>query len=197
MYTKLSQDPVFLLLILLLAIFWGEAFIMIVLPILVPSGIFGDSIIDALLLVVVIFPVLYIFFFRPLRSHIKELSRLHEELQRGEERYRSLVESTEDSIYLIDRDYRYLFMNKRHQSRMGLEESQFMGRPYSEFHSPEGAEEFERMIDKVIETGRSIQQEHKSHRDNRYFLRTYSPIKNRFGMVEAITVVSKDVTNLK
>jgi PAS domain S-box-containing protein len=196
-HPKFSLEPVFLLFILMLSIFLGEAFIMIVWPNLFSPRIFGDSIIDALLLLVIVFPILYLFSFRPLQSHIKELNRLQEELQRGEERYRSLVESTEDSIYLIDKDYRYLFMNKRHQSRMGLEESQFMGRLYREFHSPEGAEEFEKMIDRVFETGRSIQQEHKSHRDNRYFLRTYSPIKNRFGMVEAITVVSKDVTNLK
>lgn len=197
MYPRISLEPVFFLFILLLAVFWGEAFIMIVLPKLIPSEIINDSILDPLILVVIVFPILYLFVFRPLRSHIKELNRLQEELQRGEERYRSLVESTEDSIYLIDKDYRYLFMNAKHQSRMGLQESQFMGRPYGDFHSPEGTREFEEMVDAVFETGRSIQQEHKSHRDNRYFLRTFSPIKNPFGMVEAVTVVSKDVTYLK
>jgi PAS domain S-box-containing protein len=197
MFPRLSMEPVFLLFILMLAIFWGEAFIMIVLPKLIPPHLLSDSIIGALLLVVIVFPILYLFSFRPLRLHIKELNRLQEELQRGEERYRSLVESTEDSIYLIDRQYRYLFMNKKHQSRMGLQESQFMGRPYGDFHSPEGTKEFEEVVDTVFETGRSIQQEHRSRRDNRYFLRTFSPIKNPFGMVEAVTVVSKDVSRIK
>jgi PAS domain S-box-containing protein len=197
MYPKLLQESVFFLFILMLAIFWGETFIMIVLPDLFPSHILGDSLIDALLLVVIVFPILYFFSFRPLRSHIRELNRLQGELQRGEERYRSLVESTEDSIYLIDRDYRYLFMNTKHQSRIGLDESQFIGRPYGEFHSGEGTKEFEKTVDTVFATGRSVQQEHKSHRDDKYFLRTFSPVKDRFGMVEAVTVVSKDVTNLK
>jgi PAS domain S-box-containing protein len=196
-YPKLSQESVFFLCILILAIFWGETFIMVILPALRPRRIFGDSMIDALLLAVIVFPVLYFFSFRPLRSHIRELNRLQEKLQRGEERYRSLVESTEDSIYLIDRGYRYLFMNTRHQSRIGLEESQFIGHPYGEFHSGEGTKEFEKTVDAVFATGRSVQQEHKSHRDNKYFLRTFSPVKDRFGMVEAVTVVSKDVTNLK
>jgi PAS domain S-box-containing protein len=197
MYPKLSQESVFFLVILILAIFWGETFIMVILPDLLPHRIFGDSMIDALLLVVIVFPILYFFSFRPLRSHIKELYRLKEELRSGEERYRSLVESTEDSIYLIDRDYRYLFMNTKHQSRIGLEESQFIGRSYGDFHSGEGTKEFEKTIDTVFAVGRSVQQEHKSHRDNKYFLRTFSPVKDRFGMVEAVTVVSKDVTNLK
>ena len=43
-----------------------------------------------------------------------------EGLKESEERYRSLVESTEDSIYLLDRNCTYLFMNKEHLSRIGL-----------------------------------------------------------------------------
>ena len=196
MYPKLPMEPVFFLFIVVLAIFWGEILVMIILPNIFPSHLLGDAVIDAILLVVIILPILYVFSFRPLRSHIGELIRLQEDLQRGEERYRSLVESTEDSIYLVDKDYRYLFMNTKHQSRMGVQESQFMGRPYGEFHSPEGTSEFEKMVDRVFTTGRSVQQEHKSHRDNRYFLRTFSPIKNQFGLVEAVTIISKDITNL-
>jgi PAS domain-containing protein len=33
-------------------------------------------------------------------------------MREGEEKYRSLVESIDDCIYLIDRNFRYLFMNK-------------------------------------------------------------------------------------
>jgi hypothetical protein len=61
----------------------------------------------------------------------------------------------------------------------------------------QGTKEFQKTIDTVFATGRSVQQEHKSHRDNKYFLRTFSPVKDRLGMVEAVTVVSKDVTSLK
>lgn len=196
MYPKLSHEPVFFLFILILAIFLGETFVMIILPGLLPSDMFGGSIIDPILLVVIIFPILYFFSFRPLRSHISELNRLQGELQRSQERYCSLVESTEDSIYLIDKDYRYLFMNAKHQSRIGLEGLQFIGRPYGEFHSSESTKEFEKTVDTVFATGRSVQQEHKSHRDNKYFLRTFSPVKDNFGMVEAVTVISKDVTSL-
>ncbi|MGD2081058.1 MAG: PAS domain-containing protein [Nitrospirota bacterium] len=195
MYLELSMEPVFFLFILLVSIFLGEAVITIFLPDLMPR-LYDTSIISPLLLVVIISPILYLFSFRPLRTHIKELNELHEELRMQQEQYRSLVESTDDSIYLVDGEYKYLFMNSKHQSRMGLEETQFIGRPYGDFHSPQGTGEFERMIDRVFETGNSIQQEHRSHRDNRYFLRTFSPIKNPFGRVEAVTVVSKDITSL-
>ena len=196
-YSKLSMEPIFLLLILILSIFIGETIIMLLLPRLIPPQVYYGSVIDALMLVVIIFPLLYIFSFKPLRSHIKELDRIKEELKRGEERYRSLVESTEDSIYLVDKECKYLFMNTKHQSRLGLSYGQCGGLSYAEFHSSEDTKEFEKMINNVFKTGRSIQHEHKSSRDEKYFLRTFSPIQDLSGTVEAVTVVSKDVTSLK
>jgi PAS domain S-box-containing protein len=196
-YPKLSQEPAFFLLIIILAVFLGEIIIMISLPSLIPLYIINGSIIDALLLVIIVSPILYLFSFRPLQSHIKELNRMKEELERGEERYRSLVESSDDSIYLVNKDHRYIFMNMKHRSRMGLSEDESEDLLYGDLHSPEDTKEFEIIIDKVFETGNSIKHEHKSHRDNRYFLRTFSPVKDPIGVVEAVTVISKDVTILK
>lgn len=195
MYLELSMEPVFFLFILLISIFLGEAVISIFLPDLIPH-LYDTSIISPLLLVIIISPIVYLFSFRPLRTHIRELNELHEELRMQQEQYRSLVESTDDSIYVVDGEYSYIFMNSRHQSRMGLEGTEFIGRPYGDFHSPHGARAFERMVDRVFETGASVQQEHRSQRDGRYFLRTFSPIKNPFGRVEAVTVISKDITTI-
>jgi PAS domain-containing protein len=58
---------------------------------------------------------------KALRQENKELKGRETErikgekvLQESEEKYRSLVESTDDSIYLVDKDCRYLFMNRNH-----------------------------------------------------------------------------------
>lgn len=50
---------------------------------------------------------------------VEQLKTEEQELQSSEEKYRSLVESTEDLIYLVDRDCRYLFINSQHLSRFG------------------------------------------------------------------------------
>lgn len=126
-----------------------------------------------------------------------ERSLAEEALRESEERFRALLESAADSIYLVDRDCRYLFMNEQNLSRFGLPLDQVRGRTYGEFHSAEQTEDFTRKIEEVFSSGKSLWYEHRSQRDDRYFLRTLSPVKNRNGRTTAVTVVSKDITELK
>jgi diguanylate cyclase (GGDEF)-like protein/PAS domain S-box-containing protein len=118
-------------------------------------------------------------------------------LQGSESRYRSLVESTYDSIYLVDKNYRYIFMNKKHLARLNLLGTQFMERAYSEFHTPKETRIFMEKVDKIFDTGESEQYEYRSPRDGKYFLQTFSPVKDEDGKISAVTVVSKEITNLK
>ena len=129
-----------------------------------------------------------------LRDELDERRLAEEALRESEQQYRSLVESTEDSIYLVDRNSTYLFMNEKHLSRLGLQPDEILGRIYGEFHSEDDTQEFAALMEKIFETGQSIQQEHRSLKDNRHFLRTLSPIKGPKGRTRAITVVSKDIT---
>jgi diguanylate cyclase (GGDEF)-like protein/PAS domain S-box-containing protein len=125
-----------------------------------------------------------------------EKEQVESSLQNTEAKYRSLVESTEDSIYLVDRDHRYLFINKKHLARMGLG-GEYVGQLYSKFHSPEETGKFTEHVDRVFKTGESCQSEHQSNRDGRYFLQTLSPIKDQDGNIAAITVISKDISDRK
>jgi len=139
-----------------------------------------------------------------LRQIVEELKELEaerviteEELQKSEEKYRSLVDSTEDSIYLVDSSGKYLYMNKKHLARLGLKSGQFIGRSYKEFHLYEETQEFTERVDWIFRTGESSQYEYKSMRDNRYFIQTISPVKNKMGVTIAATIVSKDITERK
>lgn len=139
-----------------------------------------------------------------LRRQIEELKTIEQEhkrveasLRESEEKYRALVESTDDSIYLIDRNYRYTFINKKHLARLGLPEEQLLGQVYGDFHSPDETRDFIRQVDRVFETGESVHQEHFSLRDLKYFLRTLSPVRRTDGEISAVTVVSKNISELK
>lgn len=125
--------------------------------------------------------------------------RMHAEqaLSESEEKYRSLVESTDDFIYVVDRNYRYVHMNKKHILRMGFLEDDYIGLSYSEFHTPEETNAFMRDVDKVFETGEPTHHEHRSLRDGRYFVQTLSPVKGDTGQTVAVTIISKDITGHK
>jgi PAS domain S-box-containing protein len=86
---------------------------------------------------------------------ITDRKHMEEALRESGEKYRSLA-STADSMYLVDRGYRYLFMNDKHLSRFGLPLDGIMGRPYSEFHSETSTKEFIEKVEHVFETGTSI-----------------------------------------
>jgi diguanylate cyclase (GGDEF)-like protein/PAS domain S-box-containing protein len=124
-------------------------------------------------------------------------SLIEDELRASEEKYRALVESTDDSIYLVDRGCRYLHMNKKHLSRLGISMEEALGRTYGDFHSPEETAEFALYVEEVLTKGKSAQHEHRSLRDGGHFLWTMSPMRGRDGKVQSVTVVSKNITCLK
>ncbi len=135
--------------------------------------------------------------FRGLVRDVTERKKAEEALRLSQERYRALVEFTDDSVYLVNREKEYLFANAAYLLRVGVPKEFLIGKRYGDFHPPEDAAEFSNLIDQVFATRRFIQHEHKSHRDDRYFLRTLSPVLNQKGEVEAVTVIAKDITERK
>ncbi|MBI5675925.1 MAG: diguanylate cyclase [Nitrospirae bacterium] len=118
-------------------------------------------------------------------------------LRQSEEKYRSLVDCTSDSIYLVDADHKYLFINKQHLLRLGLSEEQYTNKAYSDFHSPEETELFIQKADSVFKSGESLQYEYKSFRDGKCFIQTISPVRDFNNKTTSVTVISKDITMLK
>ncbi|RJQ48801.1 MAG: GGDEF domain-containing protein [Nitrospiraceae bacterium] len=118
-------------------------------------------------------------------------------LQESEGKFRSLVDSTEDSIYLINRNYQYLFINRQHLSRIGISGNDYIGRGYGELHSPIDTKAFTAIASEVFETGKSIHNEYMSKRDGKYFLQTFSPVNNENGQTIAVTIISKNITERK
>ncbi len=128
---------------------------------------------------------------------ITERKRAEDALRESEEKYRSLVEFTEDPVYLVNRQKQYLFMNAAYLARLGLPRDHVIGKTYGEFHSCEETQVFSEYIEQVFKSARFVQYEHESRRDDKYFLRTLSPVKEPDGSIEALTVISKDITERK
>ena len=181
----------------LIAIFIIETILMLVLSLLPPMPGIIIAIIDALLLMVILSLVFWPQLKKERTFQNARFSEAQETLLKSEARYRALVESTEDSIYLVNRQYCYIFMNQNHLARLGSSAEEFFGRPYSEFHAEDETHQFEAAVDEVFAMGKSIQQEHQSDRDNVYFLRTLSPVGDKNGTVTAVMIISKQITERK
>lgn len=140
-----------------------------------------------------------------LRTRLRELegqaqkpgTATEEALHESEEKYRSLVDSIEDSIFLVDSSCRFLFMNRKYMTRLGLLADWCKGEPYGRYHSPQETGDFAKRVERAFRTGEPDQYEHKSRRDGRCFLRTLSPVRDKQGAISAITVVAKDITDRK
>jgi PAS domain S-box-containing protein len=132
----------------------------------------------------------------------KKLEMLEDEFARyrqREETYRSLVESSSESLYMVDKDCKYLFANNNYLIRHGVSAENMIGRSYGDFHSKEQEIIFAENIKEVFNTENSNHQEHKSERDEKYFLRTFSPVRQGVpgGEITAVAVISTDITSRK
>jgi len=132
---------------------------------------------------------------KTLQASIEALKRSEEALLMSEERYRSIVETTDDSIYLVDGNYKYLYMNEKHRKRMGFSGGEYVGRCFSEFHSDIETRDFIEKVDTVFQGATCVRYGHPSERDNKHFLRTFSPINGPDGKIAAVSVVSKQISS--
>jgi len=195
--SRVFVNPLSLLVVILASIFSAEAFVMLLLSVVSPLSISTKwymLFLDAGILALILFPVIYYLVFKPFSSQIEELRRSEYALLESEERCRSIVESTDDSVYMVDRSYRYLFMNRKHMARTGFSEGDYVGRCFSDFHSDTETRDFVEKVDIVFENDKSVRHGHQSERDHTYYLRTFSPVHGPDGKVVAVSVISKKVS---
>ncbi len=130
---------------------------------------------------------------------ITDLVRARKQVSSSEEKYRSLIESTDDSVYMVDRDCTYIFVNKQVLGRLSVTETNLIGKRYGDFHDADDTLEFAGYVEKVFETAASQRYEHKSGKETQScMLRTLSPIvEGGTRQVKFVAVVSKDITDLK
>jgi two-component system cell cycle sensor histidine kinase/response regulator CckA len=133
--------------------------------------------------------------YEELEQKIAELERNILQYENTENQYRYLVDSTTDSLYLVDEKCRYIFMNNNHIQRLKLPLEKIIGHSYDEFHSAEQSKEFAEKVKEVYTANKSVQDEHQSPRSG-YFLRTFSPVRDSInnGKIIAVAIISKNIT---
>ncbi len=97
-------SPVRLLVLLLVSVFIGELAIMYFINFFPSLAFWQKALIDASLVISMVFPVMYCFLFRPLVSEIEKRTLAETILRKGEERYRNIFENVQDVYYEVTPD---------------------------------------------------------------------------------------------
>lgn len=129
---------------------------------------------------------------------IDEKAKEEMKVRRSEERYRSLVESESDLIYIVDKEYKYLFVNDMLLSQFNLSKSQILGKTFDTFHTIEETTKFTKNVSKVIETGEATEYESYFKERGEWITNKLNPIKEPDTEdVIAVSVISKNITDHK
>ncbi len=138
--------------------------------------------------------------YRMAGSHtdITERKIAEENLQRSEEKFRSLVDSLNDIIYTLDRELRYSGVFGNWISTLGLNEETFLGKTSTEIFGEKKAAEHniaaaEALKGKVI----TYEWQMASGKETTYYQTTLSPIYNKQGVVAGLSGVGRNITSTK
>ncbi|HID29277.1 MAG TPA: PAS domain S-box protein, partial [Desulfobacterales bacterium] len=136
---------------------------------------------------------------RQVRSLRKQLAKKAEELKKSEERYRSLIESTEDFIFTVDESGRFQSLNNFTASFFGGTPSQFLGRPLSLLFSEGVATQQLKLIRMVFEFGKSVRDEFmvKTGEHYTWLSANLMPLKDERERVISVLCIARDITEHK
>jgi PAS domain S-box-containing protein len=129
----------------------------------------------------------------------RDLQTYADRLKGSEERYRSLIESADDMIYTLDRDCNILSINQYTTSLIGQPDEQIIGKNITDIIQYESPENVCSILKKVSERSKTVGHEEEVKIGGReYWLDTkYRPVMTSTGQIDAILVISRDITEHK
>ena len=132
---------------------------------------------------------------------ITERKKAEEELRKSEERFRAVFEATSDSIIILDRQLRYLYVNQAACDHIGNVADDFLGNTMRQVfkHLPDVPNLWEPRISGVFETGVPIRVEDSLLVDGRivHSESAVFPLKTPDGSMFAAGIIYRDITERK
>ncbi|MDD7795453.1 EAL domain-containing protein [Clostridium sp. 'White wine YQ'] len=136
-----------------------------------------------------------------LTRQLQEIQESNKLLELSEERYKTLVNSSQDMIYSCDVNGVFTTVNQRFCEMMKLKLKDIIGKTMGEIvNKQENSKKWDRVIQKVISSGETIITENKYVAQNgrtRYFNVTLCPIFDGKDNVIGVTGTNHDITTLK
>ncbi|MEW6067567.1 MAG: PAS domain-containing protein [Nitrospirota bacterium] len=121
------RSPVRLLFVLVSSVFIVEAFIMFLLAAFPAISTSMRAFIDATMLIILLFPAIYFFAFRPLLLHISERKKAEDALEHLSRRNKMILESAGEGIFGLDADGKVTFVNPAAARMLGYDVEELIG----------------------------------------------------------------------
>ncbi len=200
-----EKYPFFLLSGLLIFIFFVEFSVMLLLhhtPVhhLLPGdhlqAHLWEAFLDGLILVIILYPFLYFFIFKPLIKQRDELKNLSRDL----EKFKKAVDGVSEHIIITDKDGVIIFANKAVEKITGYPLKEVLGNNPSLWGRVMEKEVYRKMWHQIKDQKKPYFGEIKNRRKDGkiYFADTrISPIVNKEGEVEFFVGIERDITKEK
>jgi diguanylate cyclase (GGDEF)-like protein/PAS domain S-box-containing protein len=119
--------------------------------------------------------------------------------------FKEAIMASDDSIYMLDLDIRYIFANTEHLERLREdkkifleEDKEIIGKKYSDIHSAKEAEYIKMIIQDIQATGHMKREDYEFENFDRVSSRTYSPVRDyETHNIIGVVISSKDTTERK
>jgi PAS domain S-box-containing protein len=120
-------------------------------------------------------------------------------LRASEEKYRSLIESSNAVIAMFKADGETLFVNAIAAQSLGLAPEEIIGKNLVDLFPPNIGTGHLQRVQQVIQTGQGVDVENRSvvRGEERWYRSSVQPVRDAFGQVTAALVHSTDITDFK
>lgn len=134
-------------------------------------------------------------------QEVRERERVEGTLRESEERYRSLVETTTDLIFEVDRDGVYTYVNSKAKDMLGYEPEELIGKTVFEFLPSGERERVAKMFQERVAEGKSGSKVEfvRLHKTGRAIISETNamPIFDERGKCRGFRGISRDITERK
>lgn len=124
---------------------------------------------------------------------------MEQALRESETRYRALVESSTDTIFQIDRQGYYIYINTAGSQSMGYSPNDICGRHLTDVLEPPTANLSLHMLQTIVETSQPLSIEVPFKVDNQsvYYSIVAAPVTSPTGKVLSVVGIGRDITERK